>query len=185
MVCFIEYCLVKGNKAMANELSLLVSTDKQDYRIGDEIKIKSSLVNDSEKNMTILPWGGAYVFWWISIYNLDREKVNSMISTFYELKFIPDKQDFVTLKSGERFDLEYVGKIKAKDDYYATKQNYNGILINFDDSAYLIKSLGRFTIKGVYETKEKWAETADNLSINDFWSGTIESEEIEITIQEE
>lgn len=175
----------KENMAGTNDLSIVVSSDKNEYKLGDVINIKYSFINNSAESVTFLPWGKQYAINWILLYDSKGGKVKAVKTMIFELKTVPDKNDFVTLNSGQHTDYDFAGKVvKGELKYLGSTQKYSGLFINFANSAYLLDGGGGYAIKGIYNIKQNWIEAATKLLIKNIYNKDIESNEIKIIIQE-
>lgn len=184
MLCLVGGCYAEEeNMPTMKSMSLVVQLDKTEYKIGDTINVKYSLINNSDRPMTILPWGGEYTTNWIELYDANGQKTKPVKIIMLELQITPSKDDFITLTSNESIAFDLIGKIvDGSLRYLGEHEEYVGIFIDFDNSAYLLNNLGEYTIKGRYKTNPSWAESAKNLSIKNIWMGELESKPVKIKI---
>lgn len=170
----------RKEEEMLNDILMFeIKTDKDVYKIGDEIVIKCYLKNKSNMKITIIPWDKHN---WISFYNQEGKEIKQMSLIYRELKIIPDKEDFVTLAPNESYNATIKGTIK-KDIIYK-KRKIEGLLIDFEDKAFIIGKAGIFEIKAVYKGDQLWKEQGKKrYNFDNIWTGKIESNEIYIKIQ--
>ncbi len=187
LISFLSVSLSKGEEGMSNDIDLIVESSKKIVSIGDEIEFIYTFLNNSQNSIYILPWGGEYVTNWIVAYDSDGNKLPDIPSVFYELKIIPQKEDFVLVESRKSYSIKIKGKIiKTKLSKFgkADQKKYKGMFLDFDNSAIFLNGTDNFTVKAFYEGREEWRKKGKELyNLDNIWSGKLESNEIKIVLK--
>ena len=169
---------------MESDLTLQIRLAKEVFQIGDAIEIQYVLSNTGLGQIRVLPWHG-YTMDWIKTYDSRGELQKSIRKIIFELKFKPDKEDFVELDPGKSYTMTIRGKLTQEKQYSIEKGDYlKGAFFDFGDSAVQLnlEDGNTFVFKGEYETRREWIEQGEALGLKNVWKGLIKSKEIKIRL---
>lgn len=170
---------------MEETLQLSIQLDKEAYRIGDSVTISYTLQNVGQRPLMILPWGGEYATNWIYGLSVDGERetlLKTIHKVMYELKLIPERNDFINLEPGKSFTRKFTAKlsteIPSKEAPEASR-----FALDFGDSAILFPAPGRYFLQGYFTGKDRWSEEGNRrYGISNVFVGEVRSEKISLTI---
>ncbi|MFA4842652.1 MAG: hypothetical protein WC658_02330 [Candidatus Omnitrophota bacterium] len=172
---------------MNNDIILTLKSNKENYFTGDNIEFTYTFFNNSPQFVYMLPWGGQYATNWIGIYNYQNQKLQDLPLVIYELKFIPQKDEFIRIEPKQSHSIFIQGKIvKTMLSKFRSKdqKKYEGIFIDFDNSAVYLKEPGVFNIKAFYQGTDDWSKKGKELyNLDNIFVGRLESNEFKIVVR--
>lgn len=179
--------LVRGGSAMNKDIILILKTDKENYAIGDIMDFTYTFVNNGLETTYVLPWGGHYITNWIAVYDNQGEKLQDLPLVMYEMKFVPSKEEFIRIEPKQSYSISIKGRlVKTTLSKFGSikEKKYQGLFINFDNSAIYLKKPGVFTVKASYKGLEDWRKKGKELyGIDNIFVGNLESEGIKIIVR--
>lgn len=184
-------CFVTAQAQADDSVFLRLKANKKSIKTGDELQLDFTIKNASEKTylFSILNNSLAHPL----IITDDRSQPYPWFYTiFYELKYVPDKEDLFLLKPGEEriFTFSFILQKEAKS-FYGYGENsetkfYQGYFLfypKYKSYIYLADSK-KIIIQARYEPSDGDREGAKRLQLTDLYEGALKSETIEIAIEE-
>lgn len=177
---------------MQNKLVLKIQINKEKYKLGDNFEVTYILQNVSDKPIIILPWRFEYATNILTIYDKKEQKnVEKLRLLIYELKFIPQREDFVVILPRNVYTKTFGGIIKkenmSKFDQNSSSKNLGklSLVIDFNDSAFLLEENNReYIISAIYKTDPNAIKKGKELyGLTDVWKDMIKSNEIEFVVE--
>jgi hypothetical protein len=174
----------RGASPVSNQIQLELATDRHSYRIGDAIHLSCRIINQSEAPIRILPWRGPYPIYWLEVLGLSGRPMRRIPTVFYELKMIPDKEDFILLKGKASYSVLFNGTlIEGKRRVFGKKESLRGMFIDFKNVSILLEGFGQYRIKAKFDEPELWQQEGERrYGFTDIWTGSVESKEVLIEI---
>jgi len=186
VICFT--CIYEATPMTSNqEVKLSLKTDKEAYCIGDAVILEITFSNNSSKSIYLLPWNGGYSVNWLMAFDIDEQKKGSFPLVYRDIKFMPLFKDYILINPNSKYSITLKGKIfngelsKFNRDY---EKKYQGLFLNFGDSAIFLNSIGSFGLQAFYVGKNEWADIAKKkYNIDGIILEKLESNKIHIEVR--
>lgn len=177
---------LKGDQIMSKDnLHLTIKLDKHAYHVGEQIKIKYIVTNNSEKDIYFINWDYGFIVEWIYLLDLDLNELKRIPKVIYTLPRYLEKEQYVLIKPNKSLTIEIVGEIKRDIFRKHGRIPYEGLGIDFEDSAILTKGIGIYFIEGRYKISASFAKEGKEIyGLDNIWTGQLKSNRIKIEIIE-
>ena len=176
--------IIGGLTMPEDALFLSIELDKNTYNIGDKIKIKYTISNNSNSDMYFINWDHGYVTEWICVLDENLNELEKIPLAIYRMKPTLDKDLYTPIKSGEVFTTEMTGIIKRGSFNKYGRIPYEGLAIDFENSAIMTKGPGIYYIEGRYSVSAKDVDNGKKeYGFENIWAGRLKSKRIKILIK--
>lgn len=165
------------------KLSLSISLNKINFKLGDEFVVNYDLKNMGKNKIAVLPWGFEYATNKLFFYGKEnKNKLKVVRLLIYGLRFIPKKEDIVYLMPQESFSKKFRGVIKKGILRSISKEV---MYIDFKNSAVVLDNNTGYIIKAVFKTdKEIVKKVTELYDINKgIYSNETTSNEISFNVK--
>lgn len=182
--------LTKGGFCMSsrnNDLELTLELNKTNFEINDEFILKIAIVNNTNKNVVILPWMGPHEYGWFEIYDSNSKKMD----IDDKVKFALDRSvlsNYISLTPHGTHTIILKGTIVKERVNVLIRDSkvFDGIFINFSYSRILLAGTGDYYIEAKFTNSEfikNEAKRRFNFN-NNVWQGTINSNRVKFSISQ-
>ncbi|MBU1122107.1 MAG: hypothetical protein ABIH71_03140 [Candidatus Omnitrophota bacterium] len=184
--------------SLTNSLTLNIETNKKNYFIDENLVITYIIQNISDRDIIFVNSNKGYSANWIKGYDNKENELTWLKKIIYELEIHLNRDKYIIIPKGQRYTLDIIGKITKADsdkiwpqyeDFEDTTskvkkiETHNKLWIDFENSVIALNDVGKYTLKGVYESLDIWKEEGEKLyNLKNIWVGQINSNKVEITI---
>ncbi|GHU11949.1 hypothetical protein FACS1894151_11600 [Spirochaetia bacterium] len=154
--CFFLYSVDRKDPTIMNkngDVVLELESSSSELRIGEELILTYRIKNKSSVAVTILPWFllfGSNTF--LVFFDQDGKQLNPDTNVVYELKFHPDKEDFVLIEPGRSYEVAVSLQCDNKGPVELHGRFYNGpyIYLSRYRSYIFLNDITSITVQGIY-----------------------------------
>lgn len=166
------------------DVDLILSLDKNDFKIGEDFVLELKILNKSERNIRILPWMGPYEYNWFKITNYKGKEIKEYDKLKFELDpQFPFKDSYILLQPRASHKITLRGKIDKTKITIGGGKIFSGIFIDCPNSIMLLKSFGKYYIEARFKNSEFVKnEAIEKYGFDDTWQGEVISNKLQFRI---